>query len=73
MSAIKMKALTGGGGGEGHLSPWLVQTVADGTISYELSWRVNKMITKKKEGNTRIQALAQREIGHVARTFTPLD
>ena len=43
-----MKASTGEGGGEGrHLWPRLVQKVAEGRTSYELSWRAKVMIIKK--------------------------
>ena len=47
----KNRAGGGGDGGETHLCPQLVvQKVAEGKISYELSWRLRAMIKKQTHG-----------------------
>ena len=48
LCAIKMKARTGGEKGR-HLWPRLVQKIAEGETSYELSWKVKWWLKNKKQ------------------------
>ena len=49
---VKMKARTGGKKGR-HLSPRLVQKIAEGKTSYELTWKVKSDIYYKKKKSSR--------------------